>query len=317
LFKTHGFPRSGFNTLGKFEMKFKKYNHFRLIVFQFIGFFIALLFLVQIRSVLAQTNLDLKPPSALVEQIRRLCMSEAQRSNMGHESFPNDVYFKEGYTIRLLDEIRYFKDFNFGEYVNQPIVINGELARTSQQVEVRRDCRVKQAGERDAYVVFANRQTDILSGPGATKGTDALKPLETMTDAERSALKPSEIAARKSLMNGPIDMRDPKNREIGAAMDRLEVRYLDQVKALCKARADSDYGKGYAWEVTKLLGRKNWNTQHSFTVVVQALDAAGNYAFVCEVWPKFRGIQKDWIEGNFEIGHFYKNNQFVLLEGMK
>lgn len=283
-----------------------------------IGFSIALLFPLQMRSALAQTNPDLKPPPAVVEQIRKLCISEAQRqSNMGHESFPDDVYFKKGYTIGLLDDIRYAKNSNFGEYVSQPMVLNGELARTSQQVVVRRECRVMQAGKRDAYVIFANRQTDILSGPGAAKGPDALKPLEKMTDAERSALKPSEIAARKTLMSGPIDMRDPNNREIGASMDRLEVRYLDKVKAMCKARADSDYGKGFAWEVTKLLGRKDWNTQHSFTVVIRALDAAGNYAFVCEVWPKVRGVQKDWIEGDFEIGRFYKNNQVVIVEGMK
>lgn len=283
-----------------------------------IGFLIALLFPFQMRAVLAQTPPAVKPPPAVVEQVRKLCMSEAQReSNMGHPSFPDDVYFKKGYVVRLVDDIVYAKNKDFGEYVSQPMILNGELARTSQQVEVRRDCRVMRAGQSDAYVIFANRQTDILSGPGATKGPEVLKPLEKMSNAERSALKPSEIAARKTLMGGPIDMRDPQNREIGAAMDRLEVRYLDKVKALCEARADSDYGEGFAWRVTKLLGRKDWNTRHSFTVLVQALDAAGNYVFVCEVWPKVRGIQKDWIEGDFEIGRFYKNNQAVIVDGMK
>ena len=253
----------------------------------------------------------LNPPPSLVAQIKRLCLSEAQRdSHMGHNSFPDEQYFRKGYTIRPDGDIRYV-DGRGEAYYSLQLVVDGELERTSQKVEVRRDCQVRRAGRSDAYVIFANRKTEILSGVGATNGPDVLKPFSEMSDAERSALKPSEIAART------IDMRIPQNRAIGAEMDRLEARYLDGVKRLCKSRAEKDYGSGTGWRVVGLLGRKDWKHSHNFFVVVRAVDAAGTYAYVCEVWATMPPDQKNWVEGEFTVGRFYRNDRAVIVEGMK
>ncbi len=252
-----------------------------------------------------------KPAAGQLEPLKQLCLREATRDgHMGHNSFPDEVYFRKGYTLQALDELRQVNGPGEPYYI-VPLLVSGVLSRTAQQVEVRRECQIRRAGQRDAYVILANRQSEILSGVGATRGPEALKPLSQMSEAERSALKPSQIAARS------VDMREPRNQAIAAEMDRLEARYLDQVKNLCKARADADHGARPAWRVTRLLGRKDWKHSHNFFVVVRAVDASGNYAFVCEVWAEMPPDQKHWVEGRFTVGRFYKNNEAVIVEGMK